>query len=234
MERKLSTVVLIDEYPLFRKGMADVLTASGDFQVLGQTADEATALSLVALGPDLVVMNLQQEGFDTLRFLQEVKTRQPQTRVVMMLTSPDQASLLMQAIRQDANGYLLRTIPAPEFVEQLYRACHGGMAASDKITSALADRLRGEQAPTDSDRNFNKLTKREYNVLCCIASSYTNKDISERLGISDGTVKVHVKHVLKKLNFRSRVEVAAWASEHGYKISENGTLPEMDPEGLMR
>ncbi len=234
MDKKLSTVLLIDEYPLFRKAMADVLTASGDFQVLGQTAEQETAMSLVALGPDLIVMALEQEGFDTLGFLREVKQRYPNTRVVMMMRSADQAAFLMQAIRLDANGYLLRTISAPEFVDQLYRACHGGMAASEKVTSALAERLRGEHIAQDEGRATDVLTQREYAVLCCIASGYTNKDISDYLGIRDGTVKVHVKHVLKKLNFRSRVEVAVWASERGYKLTDQATVPASDTVGLMK
>ena len=219
MDKEASTVLLIDEYPLFRKAMADVLLASGNFQVLGQTSDQYLASNMLALEPDVIVMALEAEGFDSLAFLREVKAKLPNTRVVMMLRSVDQASLLMQAIRMDANGYLLRTISPPEFVNQIYIACHGGMAASDAITSALAERLRGEHIAPDEVNATDILTQREYAVLCCIAAGLTNKGISERLGIRDGTVKVHVKHLLKKLNFRSRVEVAVWASERGYRLN---------------
>ncbi len=231
MDKQLSTVVLIDEYPLFRKAMADLLTASGDFQVIGQTSDHATALGLLALQPDLIVMNLEQEGMDTLQFLSDVKAHNPSIRVVMMMRHVDQSSRLMRAIRGTADGYLLRTVSPPEFVDQLYKACHGGMAASEKVTSALAELLRKEQIDEESGTGglFERLTRREFAVLCCLASGDTNRDVAKRLEISEGTVKVHVKHVLKKLNFRSRVEVAVWATEHGYKLNDDGSVPPWDP-----
>ena len=133
----------------------------------------------------------------------------------------------MQAIRLDANGYLLRTISVTEFVEQMRKAVSGGMAASEKITSALAERLRGDAFTIDDGRRASALTQREQDVLCCVSAGLSNHEISEQLGIREGTVKVHVKHVLKKLNFRSRVEVAVWASERGFKL---GSKPPGDAE----
>ncbi|MDY3115143.1 MAG: LuxR C-terminal-related transcriptional regulator [Sutterella sp.] len=217
----VKTVVLIDDYPLFRKAMADVLNATDRFTVLAQTGDQTVARGLAVLQPDLIVMALSMERFDTLGFLKEIRSHNTKSRIVMMMDSPEQSALLMQAIRLDANGYLLRSVSVPEFTEQLIHACSGGMASSEKVTSALAERLRGEQAGQEEGRASDVLTRREYDVLCCIASGLTNRDISQRLNITDGTVKVHVKHVLKKLNFRSRVEVAVWASERGYKLPAN-------------
>ena len=123
----------------------------------------------------------------------------------------------MKPLRQEVNGYLLRTMEASEFIEQLNRTLMGGFAVVDKITSVLA-RMLGDKNTAHSDqRSTHLLTSREKQVLSCIAMGMSNKEISDSLQIRDGTVKVHVKHVLKKLNFRSRVEVAVWASENGYK-----------------
>ena len=94
------------------------------------------------------------------------------------------------------------------------------MAASEKITSALAEHLRSGTIEESETNVTQLLTKREFEVLCCVASGLSNREIAQYLEITDGTVKVHVKHLLKKLHFRSRVEAAVWASERDYRIPE--------------
>ena len=212
------TVVLVDEYPLFRKAMADLLVSTGEFQVLGQTSEGDTALGLASLGPDIVVMSLEAEEYSALELLKEIKYRQRNTRVVMVMSSANSSGQLMRAIRLDANGYLLRTISPTDFIEQMKKTANGGMAASEKVTTALAEKLRGDTYAIEEVRKVSALTSREQDVLGYVASGISNQEIAKRLGISEGTVKVHVKHTLKKLNFRSRVELAVWAAEHGFKV----------------
>lgn len=220
---KLISVVLVDEYPLFRKAMADLLNATGEFQVLGQTGEGDTALGLSSLGPDIVVMSLEAEEYSALDLLKEIKYRQPATRVVMVMSSADSSGQLMRAICLEANGYLLRTITPSDFVEQLRKTAQGGMAVSEKVTSALAEKLRGDSyAVEEVRRRVSELTRREQDVLGYVAAGISNLEISKCLGISEETVKVHVKHTLKKLKFRSRVELAVWASEHGFKVKTAG------------
>lgn len=219
---KLISVVLVDEYPLFRKAMADLLNATGEFQVLGQTGEGDTALGLSSLGPDIVVMSLEAEEYSALDLLKEIKYRQPATRVVMVMSSADSSGQLMRAIRLEANGYLLRTITPSDFVEQLRKTAQGDMAVSEKVTSALAEKLRGDSYAVEEVRRVSELTSREQDVLGYVAAGISNLEISKCLGISEGTVKVHVKHTLKKLKFRSRVELAVWASEHGFKVKTAG------------
>ena len=178
---KLITVVLVDEYLLFRKAMADLLNATGEFQVLGQTGEGDTALGLSSLGPDIVVMSLAAEEYSALDLLKEIKYRQPATKTAQ-----------------------------------------GGMAVSEKVTSALAEKLRGDSYAVEEVRRVSELTSREQDVLGYVAAGISNLEISKCLGISEGTVKVHVKHTLKKLKFRSRVELAVWASEHGFKVKTAG------------
>ncbi|BBF24194.1 LuxR C-terminal-related transcriptional regulator [Sutterella megalosphaeroides] len=215
-------VIVVDDYPLFRQAIASVLHDSGEFELLGLTGDGTTALSLTSLRPDIALIDLDAEGFDPIELLREIKYRQPSCKVVMFMGSAQKNSkMLMEAIRSEANGYLLRNIEISEFLEQMRNVAKGGMAASEKITSVLAEQLRDGAFPTEDSALLQQLTKREFDVLCCIASGLTNHDIGERLNISDGTVKVHVKHLLKKLRFRSRVEVAVWASERGHRIAKD-------------
>lgn len=133
---------MVDEYPLFRKGITDVLASHPDFQVIGATADDKTALSLLSLKPDLLVLDLDAQGFSPTDLLSEVKYRLPSCRTLMLLNKAESSQVLMQAIRLDANGFILRTVSTDEFIDQLKLVHSGGMAASDKITAALADHLR--------------------------------------------------------------------------------------------
>lgn len=212
----------MDEYPLFRKGITDVLASHPDFQVIGATADDKTALSLLSLKPDLLVLDLDAQGFSPTDLLSEVKYRLPSCRTLMLLNKAESSQVLMQAIRLDANGFILRTVSTDEFIDQLKLVHSGGMAASDKITAALADHLRTREYRRNQQKTLplrSLLTNREYEVLCCVASGLANREIAQVLKITDGTVKVHVKHLLKKLKFRSRVEAAVWASEHDFRLS---------------
>ena len=145
----------------------------------------------------------------------------PSCRTLMLLNKAESSQVLMQAIRLDANGFILRTVSTDEFIDQLKLVHSGGMAASDKITAALADHLRTrvQKKPAKDPSITQLLTNREYEVLCCVASGLANREIAQVLKITDGTVKVHVKHLLKKLKFRSRVEAAVWASEHDFRLS---------------
>lgn len=220
MDNHKPSVVVVDDFPLYRKGIADVLTASGAFQMIGLTGDEKTALSLIGLKPDIVIIDLDAKGFQPLNLLRELKYRQPSCRAVMLMGSANNSTNLMQAIRLDANGYLLRNIPIDEFLDQIQIVAQGGMAASEKITSALAEHLRTGTIEESETNVTQLLTKREFEVLCCVASGLSNREIAQYLDITDGTVKVHVKHLLKKLKFRSRVEAAVWASERDYRIPE--------------
>lgn len=137
MDKRKPSIVLIDDYPLFRKAMADVLTSSGEFQVIGQTADEKIALSLIGLKPDIVLIDLDATHFHALNLLREIKYRHPNCRAVMIMNSTQNSTTLMQAIRLDASGYLLRSIPIDEFVEQMHVVSSGGMATSEKSPQLL-------------------------------------------------------------------------------------------------
>lgn len=173
----------MDEYPLFRKGITDVLASHPDFQVIGATADDKTALSLLSLKPDLLVLDLDAQGFSPTDLLSEVKYRLPSCRTLMLLNKAESSQVLMQAIRLDANGFILRTVSTDEFIDQLKLVHSGGMAASDKITAALADHLRTrvQKKPAKDPSITQLLTNREYEVLCCVASGLANREIAQVL-----------------------------------------------------
>ena len=156
--------------------------------MLGQTSEGDTALGLASLGPDIVVMSLEAEEYSALELLKEIKYRQRNTRVVMVMSSANSSGQLMRAIRLDANGYLLRTISPTDFIEQMKKTANGGMAASEKVTTALAEKLRGDTYAIEEVRKVSALTSREQDVLGYVASGISNQENAKRLGISEGTV----------------------------------------------
>lgn len=219
-ERTKPNVIIIDDVPLFQKAINDVLSESDEFTVLGATGIEQIGLSLSTLQPDIALVNLESTNFDPIGILDEIKQRAPACRVVMLMNSAQSATMLLKAIQHEANGYLLRSIEIDDFLQQMRNVASGGMAASEKITSALADQLRSSTAADINEQNITQLlTRREYQVLRCLASGLVNLEIAHVLKISEGTVKVHVKHLLKKLHVRSRIEAAVWGAERGHQLS---------------
>lgn len=142
--------------------------------------------------------------------LTAIKTFDPSIRVIM-LTVSDSPSDLLQCFQNGADGYLLKDQEPEQILEDIQKAAKGQTVLSASMNQALAECLREESF--SKERRLSELTEREKSVLKLIAQGKTNKEIGKALEISDGTVKVHVKHVLHKLSFRSRVEAAVWAKE---------------------
>jgi two-component system nitrate/nitrite response regulator NarL len=214
-----NTVLIVDDHPLFRRGVAQLLAMDPEVQVVGEAADKAGAIAMAREHePDLILLDLnlkQESGIDILAALKE---EDPSRRVVM-LTVSDAPDDLMQAIRVGADGYLLKDMEPEDLLARLREALTGKTVISDALAGRLAAALRAEAQDTSrkSERDLSLLTDREQAVLRCVADGQSNKLIARTLNITEGTVKVHVKHLLKKLNFRSRVEAAVWATELGMR-----------------
>ena len=140
----------------------------------------------------------------------------PGIPVVMLTTSNDESDLI-KALRTGAQGYLLKDMEPDELVGALRDIENGKNVVAADLTDALARMVQGETTVDDDDGPFAELTPRETEILCLLAEGQSNKLIARNLGISDGTVKLHVKAILRKLNIHSRVEAAVMAVEHGLR-----------------
>jgi two-component system nitrate/nitrite response regulator NarL len=209
------SVVIVDDHPLFRKGLGQLLELEDHFRLLGEAASGLEGIELVRrCQPDLVLLDLHMRGMNGIETLKAIKAGD-NGPLVIMLTVSNAEDDLVAAIRGGADGYLLKDMEPEELLAKLEGAVHGRLVLDDAMTGRLADALRGEATrvtPESVD-----LTDRETEILTLIASGLSNKLIARELSISDGTVKVHVKHLLRKLNLRSRLEAAVWAHEHGVK-----------------
>jgi two-component system nitrate/nitrite response regulator NarL len=204
-----TSVIVIDDHPLFRKGVADLIGMEPSLRLLGEAADGESGVRLaLAMEPDLILLDLNMKGMDGIATLQRLRAADLDARVVV-LTVSDNEEDVVAALRAGADGYLLKDMEPEDILTCLQRATRGRLVISQQLTELLARALREEPRPQRIDEAG--LTPREEEILAFIAKGWSNKLIARELDLSVGTVKVHVKHVLRKLKLRTRVEAAVWA-----------------------
>ncbi|MCF0252708.1 MAG: response regulator [Duodenibacillus sp.] len=204
--------VVFDACPVFRDGLASLIASrKAHFSSCERTSDARQAFALAAARPGCLVAVDLDAGAAGLELLQRLKQSAPPCCCVALITDGSHSEL-MAAIRMQADGFLSKREEPEQIIGQIEQISRGEMIISESLTNALASSLRSIPDPGDM-RDISALSAREAEVLRCIARGMSNRAIAEQLSISDGTVKVHVKHVLKKLSFSSRVEAALWASD---------------------
>ncbi|MDD5389884.1 MAG: two-component system response regulator NarL [Gallionellaceae bacterium] len=204
-------LLIIDDHPLFRRGVMQLVQMAGQFEVVGEASSGQEGIDMAKrLEPDMVLLDLNMKDMSGLDVLKVLKTWDNDPRVVM-LTVSDQSEDLIGALRLGADGYLLKEMDPEELVGKLKEAAAGQVTLTERLTRLLAHSLREDNRPKDPDQAG--LTEQEGRILEQISLGKSNKLIARELNIAEGTVKVHVKHLLRKLNLRSRVEAAVWAVE---------------------
>jgi two-component system nitrate/nitrite response regulator NarL len=204
-------LLIIDDHPLFRKGVLQLIKPAAEFSVVGEASGGHEGCRLAReLRPDLILLDLNMKDMNGIDTLKAIKATDSEARVVM-LTVSDEAADLIAALRAGADGYLLKEMEPEDLVAKLKDAAAGRLPLTDRLTGLLAHAMRDDSRPKDLDEAG--LTEQEGRILDLIAEGKSNKLIARELDITEGTVKVHVKHLLKKLNLRSRVEAAVWAIE---------------------
>jgi two-component system nitrate/nitrite response regulator NarL len=211
-------VLLIDDHALVRKGIEELLQSRGVQVVAAVGSGEEGVRRARELAADLILLDVKMpgmNGIETLRALRAAGVRAP----VVMLTMSREDADLGAALRAGARGYLLKDIEPEELVPALEAALQGDNVVADELVGTLARLVGGEAGPERPAPRpaapFAELTPREREILECIADGLSNKMIARALDITDGTVKLHVKAILRKLGMRSRVEAAVSAVEHG-------------------
>lgn len=205
------SIITIDDHPLFRQGVADLIAMDDSLCLVGDAADGEHGLELVRRHkPNLVLLDLNMKGMDGIETLKAIKHENLDTQVIM-LTVSDNEENVVSALRAGADGYLLKDMEPEDILDQIHIAAQGRLVISPRLTELLARALREGPPPESPDQAG--LTPREREIVELIARGLSNKLIARELDISEGTVKVHIKNLLKKLNLHSRLEVAVWALE---------------------
>ncbi|MBN8767245.1 MAG: two-component system response regulator NarL [Thiobacillus sp.] len=205
----IHTILVVDDHPLFRKGVIQLIQAAPEFRFVGEAPSGGEGIQLALnLHPDMILLDLNMKDMSGIDVLKAIKDEGLDSRVIM-LTVSDQAEDLMAALQAGADGYLLKDMEPEDLMRQLADAAHGKITISERLTQLLVASLREKSRPANLTEAG--LTEQEHRILDQLVDGKSNKLIAREMNIAEGTVKVHVKHLLKKLNLRSRVEAAVWA-----------------------
>jgi len=210
-------VLLADDHDLFREGLAGIIDAQEDMQVVGEAFDGLEVIvKAEELKPDLILMDIQMPGCDGLEATLKIKKELPETTIVM-LTVRDDEEKLFDAIRYGAQGYLLKSIRSRELLEMLRGAVQGEAAISPLLAGRMLEEFRrlSRLEPPESSEEMVDLTLREQEVLGLVSEGLTDKEIAAELSISLYTVKSHLRNILSKLQVSSRREAARLAKSKG-------------------
>lgn len=209
MVEAVNTILLVDDHPLLRKGVSQLLELEDNLKVIGEASNGIDAVSMaLELDPDLILLDLSMRGMDGIETLAAMRDAGIGAHIVVFTVSDDRADVI-SALKNGADGYLLKDVEPDLLVASIHQACSGKMVLSDQLTEILAASFR----ENDKKQDLRELTRRELQILRYIAEGLSNKLIARKLDIAESTVKVHVKHLLRKLGFRSRVEAAVWMVE---------------------
>lgn len=220
-------VLLADDHELFREGLANILNAQPDFQVVGEASDGLEVLVKArTLTPDLILMDIGMPGCDGVEATQRVKHELPAV-IIVMLTVRNEDDKLFEAIKSGAQGYLLKSIRSRELLSMLRGAVRGEAAITPVLGGRMLEEFRrlSQQAPAVPEDEATTLTRREQEVLSLVAQGATDKEIADALVISIHTVKTHMRNILSKLHLGHRHEAALYALREGLIPSPDDRWP---------
>lgn len=201
-------IVLVDDHPVIREGIAGILNSATDIDVIGQATSGPEAVELVAtLQPDLVLMDLRMPAGDGVEATRLITSQWPGVRVVV-LTTYDTDHDILRAIEAGATGYLLKDIDPTELARSVRAASRGETVLAPRVASALVGRARGRTA-------LPELSQREVEVLRLAADGLTNAAIGSRLFVSEATVKTYLSRAFEKLGVGDRTSAVRYALEEG-------------------
>ena len=204
--------MVIDDHTLFRSGLSELLERRG-IEVCAAVGDGEEGCRLAAeIEPDVILLDLRMPELDGLSVLKRLAALDLDCAVVMLTTSSDERDLVT-SLRSGARGYLLKDMEPEQLVDALTAVVDGETVVAPEMTSVLAKVVKGGAVESGQPGRFSSLTPREFEILRHLAEGQSNKEIARDLGITDGTVKLHVRSILRKLQVRSRVEAAVIAVE---------------------
>ncbi|QPF74028.1 response regulator [Roseateles sp. DAIF2] len=220
------SLMVVDDHRLFRRGLVALLSLEPGLAVVAEAGDGGEALrSLRELQPDVVLLDNHMPGVNGVDLLPGLLELAPRTLFLMLTVSEDEEDLAA-ALRAGAAGYLLKTMDGPDLATAIRRAVAGESVVSPEMTHKLVRAFRAStsarpepvSAPVAASmqgEDLAGLSPREQQTLRELARGASNKEIARALGIAETTVKIHVQHILRKLELSSRVQVAVWATERG-------------------
>jgi two-component system response regulator DevR len=203
--------LLADDHDIVRAGLKAALRPHPEFNVVGEARDgEEAVREALRLEPDLVVMDVRMPGLSGIEACREIRSARPATNVLMLTSYADEKAV-MAALMAGASGFLLKEVQTPQLIDAMRSVGQGKKTLDEAAAAAVIEHVRKGTIVTDADRLAAQLSERELTILDLVAEGLTNREIGERLFLSEKTVKHHVSDMLSKLGLARRVEAAAWA-----------------------
>lgn len=209
--KKKIRILIVDDHQMVREGLKTFLEIQPDIEVAGEAGDGESALAAAGkVRPEVVLMDLVMPGMDGIETIRKMKEAHPEVRIVA-LTSFSEDEKIYSAIRAGACGYLLKDVTPAELVETIRAAHRGEKRLHPKIAQKLVETIAQDGRPAAPE----ELSRRELEVLRCLAKGQSNREIGEALFISEKTVKTHISNILSKLNLADRTQAAVYAIRRG-------------------
>ena len=225
-------VIIADDHDLFRKGIESVLAEDACFEVIASVPNGQIAVEkALLLHPDIVILDVNMPVMNGIEALSQIRNALPEMKVVM-LTATEDNPIIVEALRNGACGFLLKNTAPEKFCKSIKAAINGETVLSDEVTKTLVDEVIEAQRPannrytsgkqdasgednTDAFPDLKKLTNQERNVLVYVAQGLSNKEIGEKLYLSENTIKIHIRNILEKLHLSNRIQAAVYAIQCG-------------------
>ena len=206
-------LLLVDDQELFRQGLASLLELEADIDVLGQAKDGCEAIRLTqSLQPDVILMDVRMPICDGVEATKQIHASFPWIRI-LVLTTFDQDEYIWRSLQAGALGYLLKSTPAQQLADAVRMLHHGHFQLGPTIAPKVVAHLRPPQQP-QAKKILERLSPRELEVLTLVQKGNSNREISQLLHLTEGTVKNYVSQLLGHLGVRDRTQAALWANQH--------------------
>ncbi|WP_276898538.1 two-component system response regulator NarL [Frischella perrara] len=211
MEQIKNTILLIDDHPMLRNGVKQLIGTDSHFLVIAETGSGTEGIQLaVTLEPDIILLDINMNDMNGLEILRYLRRNNVSSRIIIFTVSNTKEDIIT-ALKNGADGYLLKDMEPENLLKALHSIAEGKIIMDESITYIMLDYMRyGDESAIKQSHDVNLLTPREHEIFNLLVQGLSNKLIAKELDIVESTVKVHVKSIFKKLNFKSRMEMTVW------------------------
>jgi two-component system nitrate/nitrite response regulator NarL len=217
-------VLIVDDHTLFRKGLISLLQQQKGIDLVGEANDGEEGIRLATtLKPDVILMDVQMPGVNGLQAVRAIREAHPEARIIMLTVSEEDDDLF-SAVKAGARGYLVKNIGPDQLIKAIYRVAEGEAVIPNVMASKLLTefgRLARQEGPSPEPK-LKRLSPREKEILLWLAKGGSNKEIATALCLSEHTVKIHLKNILRKLQMTNRIQAAIYAHQQGLISSPTG------------
>lgn len=206
-----TTLLIIDDHPMLRAGIKQLINTTQQFDIIGEAGDGEEGIKLAKeKEPDLILLDISMKGISGLDVLYQLKQQNPISSKIIMFTVSNEQNNILFALKNGADGYLLKDMEPELFLEALLKIVNNNVILEDSIMQSLLSSIKEKKSTNLNSPDLAQLTIRERDTFDLLVMGLSNKSIANQLSIVESTVKVHVKNIFKKLNFKSRVEMMLW------------------------